>query len=96
MGEAGAEPIPIGHVLTPYVDLGRYRAHAVFDSAWPVKGGEEGQVVVRATASRPVVVSVPVGKGQVVLIGDTLFAANRNLENDAGLHLDRVRENAAF
>jgi len=97
MGEEAAEPLPIGHIRAPYSNLGGHQSELIFDSAWPVECRAEGaEVLARPGTTGPTVVSVPLGEGTIVLVGDSGFAANRNLENDDGLPLVGVRENAAF
>ncbi len=97
MGAKGVEPTPIGHRWTPYLNLEKYRAYVIFDSAWPIRcSAENAEVLARGDGDVPIVVSVRVGEGAIVLIGDGGFATNKNLENDAGLVVDGVRENAAF
>ncbi len=44
----------------------------------------------------PVIVVRDVGKGRVVVIGDTEFATNKNLENEDGSAIEGLRENADF
>jgi len=44
----------------------------------------------------PVIVVRTVGKGKFVVIGDTEFATNKNLENEDGSPIEGLRENADF
>jgi hypothetical protein len=44
----------------------------------------------------PVIIVRNVKKGKVVVIGDTEFAANKNLENEDGSPIEGLRENADF
>jgi hypothetical protein len=44
----------------------------------------------------PVIVVRDVGRGKVVLIGDTDFATNKNLENEKGTPIEGLFENADF
>ena len=44
----------------------------------------------------PVIVARPVGKGKMVVIGDTDFAGNVNLENKDGTPIEGLRENSDF
>ncbi len=44
----------------------------------------------------PVIIVRPVGKGKMVVIGDTDFASNKNLENKDGTPIEGLRENADF
>ncbi|MFW6157862.1 MAG: hypothetical protein ACOC8E_00720, partial [Planctomycetota bacterium] len=44
----------------------------------------------------PVIVVREIGKGHVVLVGDTGFAMNKNLERRDGRPIEGMRENAHF
>jgi len=99
VAEKGYDPTPSPHEhrRRVYFNLPEGPACAVLFSAWPVECSAEGsEVLLRNEANQPVAVSVPVGEGTIVLIGDSDFAINRNLENDAGLLIEPVRENTAF
>ena len=99
VGEKGYDPTPSPHVYRrrAYFDLPEGPACVVLYSAWPVECSAEGaQVLVENENGQPVAVSVPVGEGMIVLIGDSDFAINHNLENDAGLMIEPVQENTAF
>jgi hypothetical protein len=58
----------------------------------PAAGGfrTEGKIEM------PVIIIRDVGKGKVVVIGDTEFATNKNLENEDGSPIEGLRENADF
>ena len=94
---ADAERPAISRVTRRYVHVDDYDAYAVFDSAWPVLcENADVETLIQGQGEPPVAVSVAVGKGRIILIGDRLFAANRNLENEEGTIVNGVRENAAF
>lgn len=59
-----------------------------FFEAWPVLGGDRTLVTVR---DEPVVVTREVGQGRLVVIGDTDFLLNRNLEVEDGAILANVQ-----
>ena len=44
----------------------------------------------------PVIIQTRVGHGKVVVIGDTCFAMNKNLERRDGSPFEGMRENAHF
>ncbi|MEI7899802.1 MAG: hypothetical protein WCK89_06085 [bacterium] len=50
-------------------------------SAWPVKLHRAGAEVLAVDNDRPLIVEVPVGRGRLVLIPDSEFFHNINLEN---------------
>ncbi len=56
--------------------------------AWPVLGGDE---TLLEASGEPVVVRKSVGKGQIVVIGDTQFLRNKNVEVKEGAILQNVR-----
>jgi hypothetical protein len=58
----------------------------------PVAGHFRSDGHIRA----PVIIVRDVGKGRVVVIGDTEFATNKNLENEDGSPIEGLRENADF
>lgn len=101
------EPEPFGRVRTDYVDAndygaGDYRASVAFWSGWPVEvDPADSEVLVYAVRNgtageEPVAVSRDVGAGKVVVIGDTGFAMNKNLEYTGGEPFDGGYENAHF
>ncbi|MBM4019698.1 MAG: hypothetical protein FJ288_15490 [Planctomycetes bacterium] len=100
-GAAGAaparDPEPLGHFKWPYLGAGEGAAHVRFHSAWPVSCGDaEARVIARGADDLPVIVMRRVGRGKAVVIGDTCFAMNKNLENESGDPIEGMRENADF
>ena len=68
-----------------------------FDAAWPVESGQrETDILVRRRDERAVVIAQAVGRGTVVLIGDSRFALNKNLEYVGGQPFEYGHENAHF
>ena len=59
----------------------------MFYEAWPVVGGE----AIFEVAGDPIVARQKVGKGQIVVIGDSSFLLNKNLEVIDGAILQNVR-----
>jgi hypothetical protein len=96
------EPQPMGHHKVPYLDTGKYRAHVRFHAAWPVAINEpdpkrrEKSVIANGWRDQPVIRMVEIGKGKVVVVGDTGFAMNKNLEHEGGQPFVGMRENADF
>jgi hypothetical protein len=94
------EPEPIGRIRSLFLNaedygLGDYRVGVSFHAAWPVEvRGGNADILVRAADNRPIVVSKRFGEGHVVLIGDTGFAMNKNLEYIGGEPFESGYENA--
>jgi hypothetical protein len=101
------EPQPMSRFRTHYLDAndfgaGDYRASVLFYAGWPVEVDmEDGEVLVYKArdepfVEEPVAVSRNVGGGKVVVIGDTSFAMNKNLEYTGGEPFEGWYENAHF
>jgi hypothetical protein len=96
------EPEPIGRMRSLFLDaneygMGDYRVGVLFYAVWPVEAEGSGvEILVRAADDQPVVVSRRVGSGRVVVIGDTGFAMNKNLEYVGGEPFEGNYENAHF
>ena len=86
-----------------------YQAAVRFHAAWPVETIEPTETdtevlaygrntlpVVESEAELPVILMHSVGRGRVVLIGDTAFAMNKNLEYIGGEPFYGGHENAHF
>ncbi len=58
----------------------------------PVAGGFRNE----GKTEMPVIIELDFWKGKVVVIGDTEFATNKNLENEDGSPIEGLRENADF
>jgi hypothetical protein len=84
------EPEPVGHLRSLYLNAkdygaGDYKAGVTFHAGWPIEvDASDAEVLVRGPREEPLVVSRPVGRGRVVVIGDTGFALNKNLEYIGG------------
>jgi hypothetical protein len=63
-----------------------------FMSAWPLEKVPDNAKVLCAYDDWALIVSVPVGKGELVLIGDSEFLQNRNVEG----HKNHDPANTAF
>jgi hypothetical protein len=95
--EANAlEPAPMGCFRTSFLDLGDYRAEVLFYAGWPIEYQEPAHFWVRGFEDRPVVAVEQRGRGFVVLVGDTAFLTNKNLETADGAPIGGRRENAHF
>jgi hypothetical protein len=96
------EPEPMGRFRAPYLTTedaeGRtYSVDVLFYAGWPVQSSSPaGEVLTTDDSGRPIIVCRQVGRGAVVLIGDSYFAANKNLEYIGGEPFVGRYENAAF
>ena len=95
------EPQPMGHFKSPYLRLdnqGRM-AYVRFHAGWPVTctaPKDKVRVIAYGRGNIPIIVRRNVGDGKVVVIGDTGFAMNKNLERRGGEAFEGMRENADF
>ena len=101
----GADPIPCSHFKTPYFEGDGYLAFVRFDAAWPVACLDDPLkrfVIAQRAGLTPEEPVFPVaelrrfGKGLVLVIGDSGFALNKNLEREDGDLIEGLRENADF
>lgn len=91
------EPSPMGFFKAPYLQNGEKRAYVRFYAAWPVACDDpKAQVIAYGHNDLPMIITRPVGRGKMVLIGDTCFAMNKNLEHENGAPFDGMYENADF
>ncbi|MEK7995988.1 MAG: DUF4350 domain-containing protein, partial [Planctomycetota bacterium] len=91
------EPAPMGHFKSPYLRSQEQRVYVRFHAAWPVTCDDPAaQVIAYGKDNLPVIILRRVGAGKVVVIGDTNFAANDNLELEDGQPFEGLRENADF
>ncbi|MBL7038464.1 MAG: hypothetical protein ISR77_07515 [Pirellulaceae bacterium] len=96
------EPVPMGQVRMLPVDAngygaGDYEASVLFYTGWPVEVDRtDSKVLVYGLGDEPVAVARDVVSGKVVVIGDTGFALNKNLEYTGGEPFEGWYENAHF
>lgn len=91
------EPLPMSHFKSPYLRTENRRVFVRFHAAWPVACSDpQAQVLAYGKGNLPVIVMRRVGAGKVVVIGDTRFATNDNLEREDGQPFEGLRENADF
>lgn len=102
IGNPGPNPIEpevMGHFKSPYIESedGDQRAHVRFHAAWPVSCNDPtARVIAYGHNNLPVITLRQLGAGKVVVIGDTCFVANKNLEWEGGEPFEGMRENADF
>jgi len=91
-----AEPLELGSFRQIYVPTDDNRAIMQTYAAWEVESGEPDAELLMLWSDgkldRPFVVSRSIGGGTVTVIGDTHFAANKNLEGAES----RLEENIHF
>jgi hypothetical protein len=100
------EPKTFGHFKAPYFNGGDYMAYVRFHAAWTV---ESTDPQARAIAYGPrdpkgppdqpdptVILMRRIGRGKAVVVADTDFAMNKNLEREGGQPFEGMRENADF
>lgn len=95
--KAGVEPRPLGHFKAPFFTGDNFMAYVRFHAAWPVICNDPNRLVIsRYPSGEELIVMRRVGQGLVVVVGDTFFAVNKNLEHEGGEPFDGLRENAVF
>jgi hypothetical protein len=96
-GKSANEPRPLGYFKSPYLRHEDYTAYVRFDAAWPVASTAGGaEVIAYGSGDTPVILARTLGQGKAVVIGDTGFAMDKNLENEGGEPFEGLRENADF
>jgi hypothetical protein len=97
VSEMAEEPEPMGCRLANYIEQGARHAQVLLHAAWPIDC-DKPDAVVRANGvdGLPVIVTRPVGRGTVAVIGDSKFALNANLERADGQAIQGGHLNAAF
>ncbi|MCB9871964.1 MAG: hypothetical protein H6837_19075 [Planctomycetes bacterium] len=95
---AAPEPQPLSHFKAPYSRFGDYMAYVRFHEGWPVTcAAQEGlQPLAYGADDSTVGYLRYFGKGALVVIGDSCFALNKNLELENGQLFEGARENADF
>ncbi|MCB9882732.1 MAG: hypothetical protein H6832_11450 [Planctomycetes bacterium] len=98
----GREPQPMGHFKAPYwpFEDGTF-AFVRFHEAWPVADiaaptATPARILSYGTGNYPVILQRDFGKGHFIVIGDSSFVHNKNLEYEGGQLIEGKRENADF
>jgi hypothetical protein len=90
------EPAPMGHFRTLYRPPGAdYDARLLVYHGWPVECSRTDELV-RGFGNLPIIALGDVNGGKVVLVGDTAFAMNKNLEYIGGEPFGGRYDNAHF
>jgi hypothetical protein len=100
------EPKPFGHFKAPYFNGGDYMAFVRFHAAWNVESTDSearpiayGPRDAKGPPDQPdpsVILMRRIGQGKAVVIADSDFATNKNLEREGGQPFEGMRENADF
>ena len=91
------EPVPLGHFKSPYLSSGEQQIFVRFHAAWPVYCIDpNARTIAYGQNEKPIIIIRSFGAGKVVVIGDTCFAMNKNLEWEGGQPFEGMRENADF
>jgi hypothetical protein len=95
--QSALEPRALGHFKSPYLQENNKRVFVRFFAAWPVFGrSPDTQILAYGVDDLPVAAWRPFGQGKVVVIGDSEFITNKNLEYENGQPFEGLRENADF
>ena len=93
----GREPQPLGYFKAPFFNGGKYMAYVRFFAGWRVICDDPDRLVIsQYPTGEELIVMRRLGKGLIVVVGDTFFATNKNLENEGGEPIDGMHENAVF
>ncbi|MBI4580304.1 MAG: hypothetical protein HY718_11415 [Planctomycetes bacterium] len=91
------DPEPMGHFKSPFIKVDDYMAHVRFHAAWPVGSTDtDARVIAYGPGDVPVILMRRIDRGKAVIVGDTCFAMNKNLEHEGGEPFEGLRENADF
>jgi hypothetical protein len=92
-----SEAKPMGNIRGSYLTGESYRADVRLYAAWPIEYPRQGtDWIVAGREGKPAMAGARVGHGRVVVIGDTEFAFNKNLEYIGGESFDGRYDNAQF
>jgi len=90
-------PTPLGFFKSAYYDTGEYKAYVRFYAGWTVhSNATDAKVLAYGAGDSPIILLRRVGRGKVILVGDTCFAMNKNLEVESGAPFEGMRENTHF
>ncbi len=96
-GPDSPEPEAMGHFKSPYLSSGEQQVFVRFHAAWPINCNDtSARVIAYGHNDLPVIIIRRLGAGKVVVIGDTCFAMNKNLEWEGGEPFEGMRENTDF
>jgi hypothetical protein len=92
-----SEPEAMGHFKSPYLRSQDKQVYVRFHAGWPISCSDtNAEVITYGKGNLPIIILRRVGAGKVVVVGDTCFAMNMNLEWEGGEPFEGLRENADF
>lgn len=93
-----SEPTPMGCIRGAYVTAANdARADVLLYAGWPIVYPPQNiTLLVHGVEKKPVMACARVGQGRVLVVGDSGFALNKNLEDFAGNPLEGGYDNADF
>lgn len=92
-----SEPRPMGCVRAAYLSSPESRADVIIYAGWPIEYPPQStRLMVAGREEKAVMALAHVGQGKVLVVGDTAFAMNKNLEYVTGDPFDGKYENAHF
>jgi len=95
--DSSVGPLPMGFFKAPFFNPGGYVNYVRFHAAWPFDVWyHDTQAMAYGSGDLPVMATRRFGMGQVVVVGDTCFAMNKNLERESGQPFEGMRENPHF
>jgi hypothetical protein len=90
-------PTPMGYFKAPFYRTDSYMNYVRFHAAWPVySSAPDAQILAYGKGDLPVILVRRIGHGKVLVVGDTSFAMNKNLEIESGQAFEGMRENPHF
>jgi len=92
-----ADVRPMGFFKSRYLKADDGYRYVRFHAAWPVAALEpDADVLAYGKGDLPVILARQIGRGRAVLVGDSCFALNGNLEVEGGQPFEGMRENPHF
>ena len=74
----GREPQPLGYFKAPFFNGGKYMAYVRFFAGWRVICDDPDRLVIsQYPTGEELIVMRRLGKGLIVVVGDTFFATNK-------------------
>lgn len=91
------EAKPMGHFRSVYLESPDYHADVLFFAGWPIQFPRQTtNLLVKGMEDAPVMACARFGRGKVLVVGDTGFAMNKNLEYVTGDPFEGRYDNAHF
>jgi hypothetical protein len=95
--QSDPEPDAMGFFKSPYLSRENRQVYVRFYAGWPITCNDpQARIIAYGKNNLPIIIMRSVGSGKVIVIGDTCFAMNKNLEWESGETFEGKRENADF